>query len=173
MKQSELELDTGAQTAGPPRRARLTARERLFLQHYLKLRDQAAAYRQISRVSTDASAYTCGSRMMRRIREKIDAGGGDWLDEFGLGLPRLLAELDARLRATETKFYQDEQVAVVEDNGTRMAATRLLAELHKRSLGAESVGDIHQHAHVHVHRGSDVVEQRLQAILGRLERDAS
>jgi hypothetical protein len=51
------------------------------------------------------------------------------LESAGLGEMRLLRELEKRLGAMETHFYQDQVVADCEDNGTRMRATDLLADL--------------------------------------------
>jgi HSP20 family molecular chaperone IbpA len=59
------------------------------------------------------------------------------LEAFDLGVDRLFHEINQRLGAQKTEFYEGRAVAEVEDNATRMRATELLADLHgvrKQSL---------------------------------------
>ena len=56
----------------------------------------------------------------------------DWsakLEAAGLSEDRLLQELEKRLNAKVTKFYQDENLGEFEDNTTQQRATELLADL--------------------------------------------
>jgi len=53
------------------------------------------------------------------------------LDAADLGEMRTLRELDARLNAMETKLHRGIVVGEFEDNGTRMRATELLADIHR------------------------------------------
>jgi len=51
------------------------------------------------------------------------------LESSGLGEERLLLELEKRLNAEITKYYQDVSLGNHTDNAVRMRATELLAEL--------------------------------------------
>lgn len=116
---------------------KLSPRERQFLQAYIDNGMYATqAYKSVFPNVNEATSRANGYRMLSRIRRK--AGGREGLLEmFGLGEVRLMKEVDARLKATKVEFYlgalvrnQDGTPMVLEDNSTRMAATKLLAELH-------------------------------------------
>ena len=63
------------------------------------------------------------------------------LEAAGLGEIRLLKELDSKLQAKVTKYYQDQSLGDHEDNTTQMRATELLAELlGKRKTSVEHSG---------------------------------
>jgi hypothetical protein len=113
---------------------KLSARESMFLRLYIKGATLEEAYRKIhegridAKPISDRSIRQSGSNMLKRIKAKVD-----WprlMESAGLGEMRVLREIEARLGAMETHFYQDKVVADREDNGTRMRATELLADFH-------------------------------------------
>lgn len=97
--------------------------------------------------------------MLKRILGKID-----WprlLGEAGLGEVRLLREVQARLAAVETKFWQGKSLGEFSDNAVRMRATEVLADL----LGKRKA-ELNLHADEIVIRAAPTPEQ-----LGRLTDD--
>ena len=123
--------------------AKLTAREARFVIERVKGASLGDAYLaclpDTHPPMTGDNARKAGWRLEKRLREKVD-----WsllLDAAGLGLMRLIQEQEKRLTAMKTEFYKGEVVKgadgkplEVEDNGTRMEATKLLADFHgKRS----------------------------------------
>ena len=73
------------------------------------------------------TAYNQGSIYMKKIKAKID--WDEMLAIHNLDDSRLAYEVGLRLEAETTKFYQDEELGEYADNGVRMQATKLLAEL--------------------------------------------
>ena len=129
---------------------KLTPREAQFLRAYIKGTPMDQAYLSVlpagHKPMTDDNARKSGSRMLKRIREKVD-----WprlMESAGLGELRTLREVDARLKATKVEFYQGQIVKdkdgnplLLEDNGTRMRATELLVDLNgKRKLEISGPG---------------------------------
>jgi hypothetical protein len=105
----------------------------MFLRIYIKGGTLDNAYREVTKnrpdgkIIEDESYRKMGSRMLQRIKSKVD-----WprlMESAGLGEMRLLQEIEKRYGAMETHFYQDKVVAECEDNGTRMRATELHADL--------------------------------------------
>jgi hypothetical protein len=106
---------------------RLTPREQTFFRAYVKGKTQKDAYLEAFPGTNEESASTLSGRLMKRIQAKVD-----WpkmLESAGLGETRLAREIEARLTAMETKFYQAQVIGDFEDNGTRMRATELLSRL--------------------------------------------
>lgn len=68
------------------------------------------------------------TRYYSRIKEKID--WPEFLELAGLGLDRVARKLNEMLECKKTEFYKGEVVTHCTDNGTRMRAVELLAELH-------------------------------------------
>jgi len=107
--------------------AKLTARERKFFIEYIETGDVTGSYLHISPDSKKENAAKSGSRLLRKIKDKVS-----WeqlLSEAGLGADRLLYELEQRLKAKTTKHYQDKSLGEFEDNNTRMRATELLSDI--------------------------------------------
>ena len=96
--------------------------------------DQTNAYREaVKRADgtypcTPESARVTASNLERRLRENR-ALWQDILQAIGLDDYTLGGMLQWALNAKKTEFYQGEAVAEVDDNGTRLRATELLAEL--------------------------------------------
>lgn len=150
-------------TAEKPRL--LKTKERQLIEAYLVAGTQVGAYRIVYPKASDATAAVQSSRAFKRIREKLDLE--EYLDEFNLGKPRLFLELDRGLKATSQravkhvkfseqtgrKIEEHEELLEVPDNGTRMAALRILADVHKgqkSEVVADAVGSfvaILQQAH--------------------------
>ena len=105
----------------------LTPRESRFLRAYMAGSSLKDAWLIACPTSTNKDPSVAGWKMLRRIKAKVDWEGK--LAEAGLDDLTLLRELRKRLRAKSTHFYQDMAVSDVEDNGTRMRATELLADL--------------------------------------------
>lgn len=81
--------------------------------------------------------------MLRRIKTKID--WETFLDEAGMGIDRLLVELNRKMAAKTTKHYQDESLGDFDDNATQMRAVELLADLlgvRKQSVDVNHSGKI-------------------------------
>src|SRR4030042_6274232 len=105
----------------------LTPKEAQFFKAYIRGVSAADAYMRLRPDVTRESARSNGCRMLKRIKSKVD-----WeakLDAADLSEVRLLREIHQRLKAETTHFWQNESVADVTDNATRMRATELLAEL--------------------------------------------
>lgn len=128
-----------APTLGGPQLSRiaetgkLTPREAMFFRAYIKGSKIGDAYLaclpEEHPQMNDDNARKAGWRMLRRIKQKVD-----WprlMESAGLGVMRVLQEEEKRLGAMKSEFYEGEEVAVVEDNGTRMRATELLADLNR------------------------------------------
>ena len=106
----------------------MTPRERRFWFCYLEDLNASNAYRKLKGVPCkDSTAWSGGSKMLKRVKEKI--GEQNLLDAFNLGVERLYHELDQRLKAKVTKFWQEVDLGEFEDNSTRMRATELLADI--------------------------------------------
>jgi hypothetical protein len=106
---------------------RLTPRDRIFLLGYIEGKTATDAYLVIRPEVTRETARVLACRMLKRILKKVD-----WprlLEEAGLGEMRLVRELNKRLNAMITKYWQDKSLGDFEDNSTRMRATELLADL--------------------------------------------
>lgn len=115
--------------------ARLTARERRFLFAVIAGKSGAVAYLEIAMKAglTAEKARAPASRMLARIKTKVD-----WprlLEAVDLGELRLFRELERKLKAMTTKFYEDRAIIDVEDNSTQMRAVELLADLLGRRKG--------------------------------------
>ena len=110
----------------------LKPKEITFLHYHLVIGlSLSASYREIKFVkpqTKDESTRRSASRFFARIKQKID-----WpqlLELAGIGLDRVILELNDKLTAKKTEFHQGIAVAECEDNGTQMRALELLAELH-------------------------------------------
>jgi len=92
---------------------------------------QADAYLSIrsedSKKLRPHTATNMGSKYMRHIKKKID--WEEMLNLHSLDDDRLAQEVELRLKSTTKKFFPDEGTETIDDNGTRMQATKLLAEL--------------------------------------------
>lgn len=100
---------------------------------------------------TRESAGVLASRMKKRVM--AEANWDEILDAYDLGDHRLAHEINARLEANATEFYQGDVVAEVEDNGTRMRATVLLAELRgkkREKLDVKHSGTVKQEVIVYI-----------------------
>lgn len=109
------------------RKLNLSPKERRFMAAFFRLGTRAAAYRQVSPNVTEDSAAVMGSRLYAKIVAKVD-----WPTLLALAElddARLASELARKLTAKKSEFYQGEEVAIVEDNGTQMRAVELLADL--------------------------------------------
>jgi|TARA_Y100000310_G_scaffold271862_1_gene286566 hypothetical protein len=108
---------------------RLTIRERRFLHAYLREGLSATdAYLLIAtKVITTGSARELGSRLLKRIKKKVE--WTEMLDAADLGLDRLAGEMNRMLRMQKVVHYQGEEVGTYEDSGTQMRAVDLLADL--------------------------------------------
>jgi hypothetical protein len=105
---------------------RLSIRERRFLLSHVEGHSLTECYLLLKPEADRVVAATLGSRMMRRIEKKLS--WGEILEEAELGDVRLLTELEARLRATFTKHWQNISLGEFTDNAVRMRATELLAD---------------------------------------------
>lgn len=106
----------------------LKPRERRFLKAYMQTKSRKSAYLAISPNAKPASAEAAGSRMMRRVLEKLDEG--ETLDEFDLGRERLYAELGGMIQAEKQVYHNGHLINSVPDNSARMQALLLLADIH-------------------------------------------
>ena len=107
----------------------LKSREILFLRAWLKYGNNRDAYKAISPDAKDSTADANGSRMMRRIRAKLDVE--QYFDECNLGLPRFARDLNRQLKAKKTIYYKGVKVADAIDNAARGQALTLLADVLK------------------------------------------
>lgn len=118
---------------------------------------------------TRKSAHECGSRLMKRIKEKCD-----WeklLEEAGLGWERIMSKLSELLEAETTKFYFGKAVANITDNSTRMRAVELLADLHGlRKQEVKISGEIKTRTEPDLSALSDHELDELERIAEKLER---
>jgi hypothetical protein len=105
----------------------ITPMEARFFLAYINGKTLTDAYLSIRPKVTRKSAGQCGHRLLDQIKQK--ASWHELLNAADLGPTRLVREVDRRLRAETTHFYQDKAVADVEDNATRMRATELLARM--------------------------------------------
>ena len=106
---------------------KLTPRERAFMTKLLACNNQKTAYLFVSPGVVDSTAKSQGSKMVKRIKSKVD-----WarlLEEYGFDDFTLLYGLKGMLNARTTKFWRDKKIATVVDNATRMRAIELLANL--------------------------------------------
>lgn len=107
---------------------KLTPREVKFFLAYIDGATYQDAYLSIRPGLSAESARKMGSRMAKTIKTKINWQGT--LELAGLGEMRLAQEINLRLKAMSTEFYEGKAITDVQDNGTRMRATALLADLH-------------------------------------------
>jgi hypothetical protein len=107
----------------------LKPRERKFWKAFLETGNQTEAYKIISPGVTQQSAEVGGSRMMKRILEKLD--DPDYLDELGMGKPRVLTKLNELLDCQKAMSAGGGGIAHVRDNATQFQAVKLLAEINK------------------------------------------
>lgn len=109
------------------REPHITPLEARFFLAYISGKTLTDAYLEVRPNVTRDSAGRGGHLLLKRIKRK--ASWNDLLNTADLGPTRLLREVDKRLRAETTHFFQDKAVTDVEDNATRMRATELLARL--------------------------------------------
>lgn len=129
----------------------LKPRESKFVGKFIELGGKRGAvkeaYQFISPGVKDSTAEVNGSKMMKRIMAKLE--DPDYLDEWGLGKPRVLAKLDQLLEAENTQIVKyktgqySEGVKEVTspDNATQMKAVTLAAEIN-RMKGADNKNEI-------------------------------
>jgi len=140
-------------SAGSKNINKITPQERRFFKAYVKGGNITRAYLKIRPDVTESSAASLGTRMLQRIKKKADFD--HLLEAGGLGMTRLIAEVEKGLNAETTKYWQDEVVGVHEDNATQQRARELLADLlgvRKQKLdlhhsAEESIVDILTAAH--------------------------
>ena len=100
-------------------------------EHMINGLSLTAAYREVKKVrpeTKDRSVWRTSSRFFSRIKQKID--WPQFLELAGIGVDRVIRELNDKLTCKKTEFHQGIAVAECEDNGTQMRALELLAELH-------------------------------------------
>jgi hypothetical protein len=94
---------------------------------YFRTSNKTRAYLEVCPGVTEESAGSLGPRFFGKITARVP-----WpqlLALAGLDDARLANELAKKLEAKKSEFYQGEEVAVVDDNGTQMRAVELLADL--------------------------------------------
>ncbi len=127
----------------------LTVKERAFFLRYLDDFNATRSYRSIYPRTKKAAAKSSGSRLLKRIIEKVD--WREILRLYGLDDFRLAREIDNRLKAKVTKFHGAKNLGDFEDNATRMKATVLLAEIFGRlKLQLELSGEVLHKGYVNV-----------------------
>ena len=105
----------------------LNTQERRFLLAHVEGASLTEAYLLLRPGIERESAKVLGCRMLKRIVRK--ASWSALLEEAGLGDARIMRGLEAALSATKKIFFEGKEIAEVPDNGTRMDALVLLADL--------------------------------------------
>ncbi len=106
---------------------KLTAKEIKALELSFSGMSDVQAYQLTHPNATSVSCNSNASHYFKRIRQKLTAI--DELKYRNLSYSRVFEELEKRLNAMTTEFYQGKAVAECEDNTTRMRATELLAKI--------------------------------------------